>query len=211
LGEVVCEARLYFFQSDVAVEEFFEGGGFAVGDAAGNDEVEIAEVGGDVESETVGRNPATDVDADGGEFFFADVARRLNPDAGLAGNAKGGDAEISGGANHDFFKRADVPVNVAADDIEIENGIADDLTGAVIGDVAAAIGFAKLDIFLPQNIFGGEEIFLASVAAEGEDMWMLAEEENVVDGAGFAGGDDAPLEGVGVGPGEEAEIGDEKR
>jgi hypothetical protein len=81
----------------------------------------------------------------------------------------------------------------------------------VIGDVAAAIGFAKLDIFLPQNIFGGEKIFLAGVAAEREDMWMLAEEEDVVDGADLAGGDDALLEGVGVGPGEEAEVGDEER
>ena len=42
-------------------------------------------------------------------------------------------------------------------------------------------------------------------------MGMLAEEQDVVDGAGFAGGDDALLEGVGVGPGEEAEVGGEQR
>jgi hypothetical protein len=81
----------------------------------------------------------------------------------------------------------------------------------VVGDIAAAVGFAELDIFLTEDILGGYKIFLAGVAAEGEDVRMFAEEEDVVDGAGFAGGDDAPLEGVGVGPGEEAEIGDEKR
>jgi len=35
---------------------------------------------------------------------------------------------------------------------------------------------------------------------------MFAEQDDVVDGAGFAGGDDALLEGVGVGPGEEADV-----
>src|ERR1700720_4489593 len=111
---MVNEARLYFVEQNVAVEEFFEGGGFAVGDAAGNDEVEVAEVGGDVVGKAVGGDPATDVDADGGEFFFGDIARRLDPDAGFAGDAIGGDAEIGGGADHGFFERPDVPVNVAA-------------------------------------------------------------------------------------------------
>src|SRR5882757_3714807 len=207
---MVNEARLYFVEGDVAVEKFFKGGGFAVGDAAGNDQVEVAEVGGDVEGEAVGGDPAADVDADGGEFFFGDAARRLHPDAGFAGDAVGGDAEIGGGADHGFFERADVPVNVAADGIEIKNWIADDLAGAVVGDVAAAVGFAEFDIFLAEDVFGGEKIFLAGIAAESEDVGMFAEEENVVDGAGFTGGDEALLEGVRPGPGEEAEVGDEE-
>jgi hypothetical protein len=204
------EPRLYFVERYVAVKEFFEGSGFAVGDAAGNDEVEVAKVGGDVEGEAVGGDPAADMDADGGEFLFRDIAWGLDPDAGLAGDAIGRDAEIGGGADHGFFEGADVPVNVAADEVEIEDGVADDLAGAVISDVAAAVGFAELDIFLAQDVFGGEKIFLAGVAAEREDMRMLAEEEDVVDGARFTGGNDALLEGVGVGPGEEAEIGDEE-
>jgi hypothetical protein len=207
---MVNEARLSFAERNASVEEFFEGGGFAVGDATGNDEVEVAEVGGDVVGKAVGGDPATDVDADGGEFFFGDVARRLDPDAGFAGDAVGGDTEISGGADHGLFEGADVPVDVATDGIEIEDRIADDLAGAVIRYVAAAVGFAEFDIFLAEDVFGGEEIFLAGVAAEGEDVGMLAEEEDVVDGAGFARGDDALLEGVGIGPGEEAEVGDEE-
>src|SRR5260221_9165330 len=208
---MVNEARLCFVERGVAVEEFIEGGSFAVGDAAGNDEVEIAEVGGDVEGETVGGDPAADVDADGGEFFFGDIARRLDPDAGFAGDAIGADAEIGGGADHGFFERADIPVNVASDGTEIQDGVADDLAWAVISDVAAAVGFAEVDIFLAEDIFGSEKIFLAGAAAEGQNVGMFAEEDDVVDGAGFAGGDDALLEGVGVGPGEEAEVGDEER
>ena len=210
LGEILSQARLYLVQRDIAVEKFFEGGGFAVGDAAGNDEVEVTEVGGDVEGKAVRGDPAADMDADGGEFFFGDIAGGLDPDAGFAGDAVGGDAEVSGGADHGLFESADIPVNVAADGIEIEDGVANDLAGAVIGDVATAVGFAELDIFLAEDIFGGEKILLAGVAAEGENVGMLAEEEDVVDGAGFAGGDHALLEGVGVGPGEEANVANEK-
>jgi len=207
---MVNEARLHFVERDVSVEEFFEGSGFAVGYAAGNDEVEVAEVGGNVVGEAVGGDPAADVYADGGEFFFGNIARRLDPNAGFAGDAVGGDAEIGGGPDHGLFEGADVPVNVAADGIEIENGVADDLAGAVIGDVAATVGFAELDILLAQDIFGGEEIFLVGVSAERQNVRVFAEEEDVVDDAGFSGGDKALQEGVGVGPGEEAEVGCEK-
>jgi len=141
---------------------------------------------------------AADVDADGGEFFFGDIARRLDPDAGFAGDAVGADAEIGGGADHGFFEGADIPVNVAADGTEIQDGVADDLAWAMISDVAAAVGFAEFDIFLAEDIFGSEKIFLAGAAAEGQNVGMFAEEDDVVDGAGFAGGDDALLEGVGV-------------
>lgn len=207
---MVGKTRPNFVERDIALEELFEGGGFAVGDAAGNDEIEITQVGGDVIGKAVRGDPAADVDADGGEFFLGGIARRLDPDAGFAGDAISGDAEIGGGSNHGLFEGTDVPVNVAADKTEIENGIADNLAGAVIGDIAATVGFAELDIFLAEDMFGGEKIFLAGVAAERKDVGMLAEEQDVVDGAGFAGGDEALLKGVGVGPGEEAEIGDEK-
>ena len=48
----------------------FERGDRAVGDAAGDDEVEVAEVGGDVEGEAVRCDGLRDVDADGGDFLF---------------------------------------------------------------------------------------------------------------------------------------------
>src|SRR5690242_14171339 len=120
---MVAEVRFDFVERDVAVEKFFEGGGFAVGDAAWNDEVEVAEVGGDIEGEAVGGDPSADVDADGRKLFFRNISGGLNPDAGLAWDAIGGDAEIGGGADHGLFQGADVPVNVAADQIEIEDGV----------------------------------------------------------------------------------------
>ena len=50
------------------------------GDAAGDDQVEVAEVGVYVEGEAVGGDEAGDVDADGGEFGFgvgAGASRRV--------------------------------------------------------------------------------------------------------------------------------------
>jgi hypothetical protein len=42
----------------------------------------------------------------------------------------------------------DVPADVAAMFGEIEDGVADDLAGTVVGDVAAAVGFVEGDIYL---------------------------------------------------------------
>ena len=104
-------------------------------DAAGNDQVEVAEVGVHVEGEAVGGDEAGDVDADGGEFGFGcafvavrrirslDSAGRffesalsarddmvafgIGPDSGQAGDALGGDGEVGAGADQDFFEAAD--------------------------------------------------------------------------------------------------------
>src|SRR5579883_1844779 len=206
----MSEGRADFVEGYIVMEEFFEGGGFAVGDATGNDEVEKAKIGGDVVGEAVGSDPAADVDTDGGEFLVGNVARRLDPDAGFAGNAIGGDAEIGGGANHGFFEGANVPVDIAAVAIEIEDGIADDLAWAVIGDIAAAIGFAEFDAFLTKDVLGSEKMFLVGAAAEGDDMRVFTEEENVVDEAGFAGGDEALLESVSGIPAGDSEVANEE-
>jgi hypothetical protein len=80
----------------------------------------------------------------------------------------------------------------------------------VIGDVAPTIGFPEFDPFLAEDIFGGEKIFLTGVTAEREHMRMLAVKQYIFDSIGLAGGDEALLQGIGVGPGEEAEVADVK-
>jgi hypothetical protein len=202
---VVAEARFYFSEGDGALEEFFKGSGFAIGDAARDDEIEIAEIGRDIVSETVGGDPAADVDADGSEFFF--LGSGLDPNAGFARDAVSGDAEIGGGPDHGFFEGAHVPAYVTLDFVEIEDGITDDLAWTMVGYVPAAIGGVEFDISLTENVFGSEEIRTVGVAAEGNNVSMLAEEENVVDRIGFSGGDEVLLKGVGVGIGDEAKVG----
>jgi len=210
-GEMGREAGADFVERHVAMEELFERGGFAVGDTAGNDEVEVAQIGGNIVGEAVRSDPAADVDTDSSELFFGNSARRLDPDAGFAWDAMGGDAEIGGSADHRFFESADVPVNVATDAIEIEDGVADGLAGAMISDIATAVGLAKFDALLAEDVFGSEEIFLAGVAAKGDDMRVLAEEKDVGDGSGFARGDKALLESERSIPAADSDVANEKR
>ena len=191
----------------------FERGVGAVGDAAGDDPVEVAEVCGDVEGEAVRGDAAGDVDADGREFFLGDAAARDGPDAGATFDALRGDAEVVGGADEDVFKEADVvdraemgaalAGEVAA---EVEDGIADELAGAVVGDVAAAVDLVDFDAFGRQEFVGGEDVAALGVAAEGEDGWMLEEDEGVGDGVGFACGDEFGLEAEAFGVGGAGEV-----
>ena len=106
----------------------------------------------------------------------------------------GFDSEIACGANHGLFELVDVPANVAAMLGEIENRIADDLAGAVIGDVAAAVGGMEFDVHLLQHALVRAQIFGLAVAAERDYVRMLAEEQDIGNRAGFAGFDRAMLQ-----------------
>ena len=121
-------------------EQPFERGDPPVGDPAGHDELEMVEVGGDIEREAVARNPARDAYADRRELLLAD------PDAGQPFHPTSLDAVIGGGTDEDGFEVAHVAVDVAAARVQVDDGITDELPGTVIGDVAAPAGLMDLDI-----------------------------------------------------------------
>ena len=185
----------------------------AVGDAAGDDPVEVAEVGGDVEREAVRGDGLRDMDADGGDLLFANAAAGQGPDAGEFADALRGHAEVFAGEDEGLFHQADevdgaevraaFAGQVAA---EIEDGVADELAGAVVGDVAAAVDLVDLDAAAGKELVGGEDVGAGGVAAEGEDRRVLEEEERVADGAGFARGDDLSLDAQAFGVGDAAEL-----
>jgi len=209
IGEVLREARLDFGKRDAAGEKLFERRGFAVDDATRNDEVEMTQVGRNVVGQAMRSDPTADVHANGGKFLFA-VASGY-PDAGFARNAVSGDTEIGTGTDHGFFESANVPSDISLDIGEVQNGIADDLPGAMIGDISTPVRDLEFYSLLPQNVFGGEKIRSVGIAAEGDDMGVFAEKENVMDGPGLASSDDPLLQGKSVGVGDEAEVGNEAR
>ena len=135
---------------------------------------------------------------------FSSVAGLSDPDAVAIGNARGGDFEISCRADHDFLELLDVPADVAAMLGKIKDGVADDLAGAVIGDVATAVGFVEGDIHLREQVIAGAEIFFFSVAAQRDYVRVLAEEQDVGNGAGLAGFDELLLERACWGVGQHA-------
>ena|ERR1700723_2198329 len=126
------------------------------------------------------------------ELFSA--CRRVEPDAVQSFDAMSFDFEFPRGANHCFFELMDVPADIPAMLGEIEDRIADDLPGAVIGDIAAAIGGMKLDIHLPKHAIRGAQVFELAVAAKRDDVRMLAEEQNIGNRTGLAGLDRATLQ-----------------
>src|SRR6267378_6703030 len=97
-----------------------------------------------------------------------------DPNSGLAGFASGGDAEIAGCADHDFFEHTHVPHYIASNSGEVEDRVADNLARSVVGDVATAAGFVEGDALLAQHVFTGEQMLALTVAALGNHVRMLA-------------------------------------
>ena len=74
-------------------------------------------------------------DAERGDFAF------LDPNAGEAFFARSGDVEVGEGADEGFFEVAEVGVEVFATGGEVEDGVADELSRAVVGGLTATVDF----------------------------------------------------------------------
>jgi hypothetical protein len=97
----------------------------------------------------------------------------VGPEAGEAGEAGGAEAEGGGGEEHDFFEAADVVGGGEVAGAEVEDGVSDELAGAVEGDVAAAVGLEDLGAAAGEGFGGDEEVFGPAAAAEGVDGRVL--------------------------------------
>src|SRR6185436_16962480 len=118
-GGSVC----YLDRVDCPAREPGQGRHAAVGDPARHDQGEIVEVGGHVEGKPVAGNPARDAHADRGQLLAPD------PDPGQPVDALCENAVVGRCSNQDVFEVADVPVHIATVRLEIDDGIADDLSG----------------------------------------------------------------------------------
>src|SRR5262249_25129252 len=160
-------------------------------------EIEVAQIGRDVIGETVRRYPAADVHAYCAKLLFARAC--LHPDSSLAGYAKRGRTEIRSGANHYFLEPAHIPHHVAVDGSSVQQGASASLARAVISDISAAAGLEILHILLLENALAGQQVLALAVSALGDDMRILAKQQDVFDRAGFAHRNDALLQRVRVG------------
>lgn len=163
----------------------------AIGEAAGDDEAEVGEVGGDVEGQAVGGDPLADADAHGGDLGGRTIGGR-DPDAGGFGVALAGDAVGGEGVDDGLLEESHVAVEAQGlagvwvdESCEVEDGVGDDLAGAVVGDVAASVGLVELDTEGGEALGVGEDVIRGTLAAgDGDDGRVLDE----VDGAQVAGG-----------------------
>jgi hypothetical protein len=125
-------------------------------------------------------DPSADVHADGGDFALA------HPDARQLRNAARLDTEIRQCVDQGLFNGSYVRAHVALPFAQVQDGIADDLSRSVIGDVAAAVGGVEGDAGAGQEFFAGQKVFHVTVAAHGDGVGVLQQDELVGDGAGLA-------------------------
>src|SRR6185312_9424831 len=110
-----------------------------IGDPAGHDRREMAELRLDIDGDAMERYPAPQPHADRGDLVLKAIAlvRPLHPDAYsvLASLA----AHVEGGQRPDdpFFQRRDISADIRAPALQIEHDIGHALAGPVVGQLAA--------------------------------------------------------------------------
>ena len=77
---------------------------------------------------------------------------------------------------------------------QIDDGVADKLPGAVIGNIAAAIDLMHLNSVARQPLVADQNIRARCVAAQRNYRRMLQQQQRVADPALLARRDDAPLD-----------------
>src|SRR5258707_5532540 len=98
-----------------------------------DDQVEIAEVRINVESEPMGGNPASNM------YAYCRHFAAVRVHASKSFDAKRVDAEIAHRTNQDFFQIADIAMDVFTVRTEVYNRVTDHLTQPMISDLASAI------------------------------------------------------------------------
>src|SRR5258708_4369635 len=112
-------------------------------------------------------NPAADMHANSGDF-----ASR-GPHARSARVAPCFYPELSQRIDQRLLEGANVRHHVALPFSQIDDGVADDLTGTMIGYVAAAVGVLEIDPGPRERFRRGQQIFVAAVAAPRDHVRML--------------------------------------
>src|ERR1700750_1173232 len=143
--------------------------------------------------------------ADGGDFFFADAAAGHGPNAGELADALGKHAEVAAGADECFFEQANVVYRAEvraffAGEIatQIDDGVSDELTWTVVGDIAPAVDLVQLDASLGKQVVADEDVGARRISSEGKNWWVLQEEKRVVDQVLLSSCDDLLLDGEGL-------------
>ena len=139
----------------------------------------------------MGGDSAGDVDAYRADLAFASGALlavvKATPDTGESRNTAGANAVDSAEADEGFFHHADEVDGAKAsatrivEPTKIEDGVADELARAMVGDVAASIDFVKGDTAAGEQLVGREDVGAAGIAAEGENRRVFEKEKGVFD------------------------------
>ncbi len=162
----------------------------------------------EVDGEAVECDPASDADTDGGDLcglIGLEAVLWVHPDAGGLGVGVGGDVVVGEGGDDGGFEGADVFVDAESGGVEIDDGVGDELAGAVVGDIAASVGLVEGDALGFEEGFRGEDVGrCVGSSGDGDDGVVLDHQDAAELGAGCGAGIEdllvvVLLEGVGVG------------
>ena len=139
--------------------------------------------------------------------IFSRPARCLHPRARQSADAAGRHAEIRADANHQLLEIAHVRVHVAPIRLEVDDRIADELPGAVIGHVAAATRLVHLDAPGREHLRRRDDVRAGAVRfhAERDDVRVLEQKKDVGDPARLAILHECALQRERLGVGHDAE------
>ena len=129
-----------------------------------------------------------DAHADGHDLLAID------PDTGEALATLAVDAECREGSHRDLLERADEVHDVALTG-EPDQRVDDQLTGTVVGDVAATVHRDDIDAGALEIACVEQHVRLARTTPKRVDGWMLEQQHGVRDVAGLTVGDETLLEG----------------
>src|SRR5271156_1816374 len=105
-----------------------------------------------IQRKTVRSDPTADVHADGGHLLA------IHPHAGAPWDASGDNLKLRERIDDHLFSGAHISAYVAFPFSQIQDGIADDLAGTVIGDVAATVGGMIVDPRAAEGGFASQKI-----------------------------------------------------
>src|SRR5581483_1599616 len=124
------------------------------------------------------------MDANSGDFRLGRAIAR--PDARQFRYPVRADFKLLQRINENLLDGANICAYIALPQAKVNDGIGDNLSGAMIGDVAAAIGFVQFDAMTLEDPGWRQQIFGMSVAADGDHVRVLNEQQRVDPGARFA-------------------------
>src|SRR6476619_5497046 len=162
-GEVLEQPRLDRIEAEIrwSAEQFYHRGHLQPGVAAGVDAPERLQVHVHVERQSVEAATATHADAERRDLAAIDI------DAGRTVAAAGGDGPVGQRVDQCLLDPVDVLAHAQFQPAQVEQRIRDDLPGAVIRDLAAAIEGDDRDLAGREHVFGFAGL------AEGEHRLVL--------------------------------------
>lgn len=179
-------------------------GNASVRDPTGEDQVEVAEIGRQVQGKPMTRDPAGNAHANRRQLLRAD------PCACQSVDSSSHDAAVARDADQHLFEVAHIPVHVATIRFEIQNRIPDDLSRTVVRDITAAPRLVDFDTSRGKGLRRDENVRTPPISPNAKCQYrrVLDQKQQVVDLIGAPLLDERTLQSQRVDVGDNAKLTD---